>query len=180
MNNTFSSFSISKSFFTFRELRKFRSLYFSRHLFLKNEKRISVSLYGNAESISPIQRRLFRESINKAGTSQDGHSLSSFDSLTISIFPKKRAATIYAFSSFAGIRSFFKGNILQINIKNKISPNLRQQNVPLVVSAYSYELLQKGQQEIQTYEQFFSFLPIFIEFKNFFFTRSSVVRSYFS
>lgn len=146
-----SSFSVNAFSFTFRELRRFRSFYLSRNLlstegndaraidinsnFVKNNF-IRYSFYGNADAISPQQRRQFRGELfrrkdtvnlfnNTSALTQmsweQGFNQNAFNSekttffdvtRKISVFSIKRAKRVFSISFLNKFRSSLQGSVL--------------------------------------------------------------------
>ena len=138
----------NKTTFTFRELRSFRAFYISQNFRNTSNQCLGVSpakipqrhkheftymFYGNAEAISPAQRRRFRESqrtfpffsdlnITKFSTesifseqpNQPNFRGNQGSSRKLSLFSTKRTKQIYAFSHFQSMRYLLYGSTLSI------------------------------------------------------------------
>ena len=114
--------------FTFRQLRNFRFFFLTQEFvnknLLQNARKIQTegndfsssphqmnySIFGNAEAISPVQRRRFRESQRAYKTSQKRK---------LSLFPTKRGKRRYSFSALKPIQSFFDGTRRHVAITEK-------------------------------------------------------------
>lgn len=164
----------TRSALTFRELRNFRVLHISQKINqsgyaeINSPSTLTYSFFGNAEAISPAQRRRFRESQSTLQESSKT-SIEHSSRRKVSIFPTKRAKSIYAFSGFSGIRSLLKGITLYTSIKTSI-PQLdqlgrnkvnNQQTTPLAFSYDSQIKFSKGIQRVNSLENTFHLLPTF-------------------
>lgn len=104
--------------FTFRELRNFRALYVSQHLqendtqLVKRKRKFTYTFYGNAEAISPAQRRRFRESQRTFPFLKENEQKVSLFQRKLKLFSTKRTKLVYSFSSFDSIRRLLYGTIL--------------------------------------------------------------------
>lgn len=155
---------IFASQFTFRELRTFRSLqlfqeYISNNL--PNKKKIistsesnaaiqtyTYSFYGNAEAISPIQRRRLRAEatgVAKPFTRSVDQSAVIAKTpqqvkLKLSLFPTKRGSLLHAYSPFHQTRSLRKATLLHASFiyVSSENPNIsNRQNTSINLVAFN-------------------------------------------
>lgn len=179
---------ITRSLFTFRELRSFRALYVSQilaannpvvtggvvekdnHSCLSNDhnkssnngKVISYTYFGNAEATSPAHRRRFRESLKASLASRRG-SINQEHKMDRQFFhyPAKRAKLIYSFGQFKGVRSLLVGGTLCRSIKSTSN----ESSTSFLANSFSAAnkcLIGEGNSNIKTFEARFKYLPTFV------------------
>lgn len=188
MHITSNLFSLTnKITFTFRELRSFRAFYISqnfRNTSLElnsatvpqvNKPGFTYIVYGNAEAISPAQRRRFRESQRtfpffnglhpKRSTTGNNSTLETSQKFSrkLSLFSTKRTKQIYAFSRFQSMRYLLYGNTLAIkfNIHHSNPPSARNTELSASLSLFNQGKFTQIMTSRTLFEPFFKFFTTY-------------------
>lgn len=188
MHRTSNLFSLSnKTTFTFRELRSFRAFYISQNFRNTSLELNSVTVpqvtkpgftymfYGNAEAISPAQRRRFRESqktfpffndLNPKRSTTGNNGIpetSQKFSRKLSLFSTKRTKQMYAFSSFQSVRYLLYGNTLSIKftIYHSNPPATRNTELSASLSLFNQGNFTQIMNSRTFFEPFFKFFTTY-------------------
>lgn len=174
--------------FTFRQLRSFRFFYLTQEFVNKNlltnsfevqsklessqsTYQINYSIFGNAEAISPVQRRRFRESQRTSTFSQKRK---------LSLFPTKRGKRIYSFSAIKPIQSFFDGTRRCVGISEKLDTSPAHQIFSSNINDLSFSLeshgsLKKAMSQTVAMQSIFQFSPFYF-FGNIVYTKKNSIQ----